>query len=574
MTEENKQDLTLAEWWETTNFDGKQMYSVNDNGELLMRSIGSLPERKVTTIELKDADIILNSLVEKFPEVEEKVKELQSEWNAEQDKLKLYGKVERLKEYLKHAAAVGNFQPIIDDIDAKEVELVKLMDENYNLKKKVAEQAEQLADSEEWKETTDRFKELTDEWKNIGFIDKDRNDELWNRIEASRDKFYERKREHHEDVEKEMLANMDLKMEVVDKAEQLAASEDWKAATQAFKDLMEEWKAIGRTMHDKNEELWNRFIAAKNAFFDKKKEHYNEIQEEQEENLKKKLVLVERAEEMQENTDWKKTSNSYKELMDEWKAIGRVPAERSDELWDRLNAAKDKFYSAKREHFQAFKVSLEDNYAQKLALLKRAKDIKSSTRWREATDEMNELMTEWKKIGPVPREHSDAIWEEFIGARKQFFKRKDEDRERRKQSAEKRIYNRESQTKNFLSKLESELKEEEDKLADFEEGLKNIDPNEKKADELKEHLTKLIGQTKKKIEHKKEKLDEVTKQLGEIEERIAEKEAKEEEKKEEPAPTKPEAKVEEPKQEEVSADVSSEADSTTTEQNDDKPKES
>lgn len=569
MTEENKQELTLTEWWATANFDGKQMYSLTDNGELTMRSIGSLPERVVTTIELNNADIILNSLVEKFPEVEEKAKELQNEWEAEQDKLKLYGKVERLKEYLKHAAAVGNFQPIIDDIDAKEVVLAQLMDENYGLKTKVAEQAEQLADSEDWKETTDKFKELTDEWKSIGFIDKDRNDQLWNRIEAARDKFYERKREHHEDVEKEMLANLDLKMEVVEKAEKLAASEDWKAATQAFKDLMEEWKNIGRTMHDKNEELWNRFITAKNVFFDKKKEHYNEIQEEQEENLKKKLELVEKAEQMQDSTDWKKTSNSYKELMDEWRAIGRVPAEKSDELWDRLNAAKDKFYNAKREHFQAFKVSLEDNYAQKLALLKRAKDIKNSTRWRETTDEMNELMTEWKKIGPVPREHSDSIWEEFIGARKQFFNRKDDDRDRRKQTAEKRIYHRHQQTKNFLSKLTSELDEEKDKLADFKEGLSNIHPDEKKADELKEHLNKLIGQTEKKIQHKEEKLDEVTQQLKEIEERIAEKEAGEH-KQEEPA-AQPQAKAEETK-EEVSADVNTSDNDTTEEQGEEEPK--
>lgn len=529
MTEENKQELTITEWWTSANFDGKQLYDLNESGDLIMRSIGSLPERVVTNIELNNADIILNSLVEKFPEVVAKADELQTEWDAEGDKLKLYGKVERLKEYLKHAAAVGNFQSIINSIDEKEVVMAQLMDDNHVQKQRVTEQAEQLADSEDWKETSNKFKELIDEWKNIGFLDKDRNDSLWARVEAARDKFYERKREHHEDVEKEMLANLDLKMEIVEKAEQFAASEDWKAATQAFKDLMEEWKNIGRTMHDKNEELWNRFITAKNVFFDKKKEHYNEIQEEQEDNYKKKLELVELAEAMQDSTDWKKISQGFNTLMDEWREIGRVPSEKSDELWDRLNAAKDKFYNAKREHFQAFKVSLEDNYAQKLALLKRAKDLQSSTRWREATEEMNELMTEWKKIGPVPREHSDAIWEEFISARKNFFNRKDDDRDRRKQTAEKRIYHRHQQTKSFLSKLESELQEEKDKLADFQEGMNNIEPDEKKADELKAHLSKLIAQTEKKVQHKEEKLDEVTKQLKEIEERIAEKEAQEKE---------------------------------------------
>ena len=76
----------------------------------------------------------------------------------------------------------------------------------------------------------------------------------------------------------------------------------------------------------------------------------------------------------------------------------------------------------------------EENYAQKLALLKRAEMLQDSTQWREATEELNELMTEWKKIGPVPRKHSNEIWERFIGARKKFFERKDANREKRKQS--------------------------------------------------------------------------------------------------------------------------------------------
>ena len=544
MTEENKKETTIAQWWEEVSFDGKQLYSINDNGEIIMQAIASYPERVVGTVGHANADIVLNSFVDKFPEVKAKVDELQTEWDAEDHKLKLLGKVERLKDYLQHAVAIGDFQSLFNSIDEKDALLTKLSDENYAIKQSIVQLAEGMADSEDWKETTNKFRQLTDEWKSSGYLDRKRNDELWARIEAAKKKFYDRKKEHHEEVEKDMLANLDLKMEVVEKAEKLAVSSDWKAATQGFKDLMDQWKAIGRTMHDKNEELWNRFIGAKNIFFDKKKEHYNEIVLEQEENYKKKLELVELAEQAQNDTDWKKTSQAFSELMEVWRSIGRVPAEKSDELWDRLNVAKDTFYNAKREHFQAFKVSLDDNYAQKMALLKRALALKNATNWREATEEINELMTEWKKVGPVPKEHSDNIWEQFIGARKHFFKRKDEDRERRKQTAERRIYDRLKQTKMFVTKIEQELEEEKEKLVDFKEGLGNIQPNEKKAGELKEHLTKLIAQTEKKVGHKQEKLDEVLVQLKEIEEKIAEKETAEKNKEEQqPKEDTPKAEV-------------------------------
>ena len=455
-------------------------------------------------------------LIEKFPEVKGKVEELSVEWIQHEDKLSLIGKFERTKEYLQHANALGNMHELYKVLANIESEAQTLIEDNYKKKLELVEKAEGLTESEDWKGTAETLKGLTDEWKEAGHLDKERNDELWARIEAARDKFFERKREHQEDVNKEMLQNLDLKMEVVDNAEKLAASDNWKDTTQAFKDLMEKWKSIGHTMHDKNEELWNRFIAAKNAFFDKKKEHFEEIKKEQEANLVLKEELVNKAIQIQESTDWGETTKAYAALMDEWKKVGRVPREKSDDIWNRFNAARDHFFGKKREHVESFKMELEDNYAQKLALLKRAEELEKSSQWREATQELNELMEEWKKIGPVPRKHSDEIWDRFIKARKSFFKRKDDNREKRKQHFERKSKERLGQTKNFISKLEAELEEEEGKLKDFHEAFENITPG-KKEKELRAHLTKLIAQTEKKIEHKREKMVEVKQQLEEME---------------------------------------------------------
>lgn len=516
MTQENSL-LPLQEWWNNLEFAYKSQYELAENGSLSRLQINDYKQHKVADIAPDNADVMFKLLVEKFADVEAKVSELAKEWDEEAgDKLKHLGKLERTKEYILHANAAGDFSSIFKVLENITAEADKLVSANYDKKLAVVEKVEGEANSEEWRQATDNIKQLVDEWKELGFVDKKRNDELWTRIETAKDKFFERKREHTEEVNKEMLQNLDLKMEIVDKAEALAASENWRKATDELKALMEQWKSVGRTMHDKNEELWQRFSAANNVFFERKKVHFEKIHAEQDENLKLKLTLVEQAEALKDNTDWNATTDAYKQLMDEWKKIGRVSKEKSDEVWNSFNAARDHFFGKKRESAAAFKLDLEDNYAQKLALLKRAETLQSSTAWKSATDELNELMDEWKKIGPVPRKHSDEIWNKFITARKTFFERKDADREKRKAYFEQKEKERVSQTGNFVDKVAAELKEEEDKLADFQDALKNITPGMKKEDELREHLTKLIGQTEHKIEHKKTKLDDAKKQLEEL----------------------------------------------------------
>lgn len=506
----------LHSWWSSMDFPGKKLYSLKENGELIMSPLGKGKERTIGTLTADNAAIVLKALTDKFQEVAAKVNELQTEWNQSEDKMKMQGKVERTRDYLGHANAAGDFEPLIQQVAVMEQELEKQMEEHYQARLKLVQQAEGLADSDNWKETTQIMRDLPEQWKQLGHTDRHRGDELWNRLEAARTKFFDRKRQNQEDVSKEMLQNLDLKLELVEKAEKIAASEDWKETTEIFRQLIEDWKKIGRTLPEKNEELWHRFITAKNAFYDRKKAHFDTIQAEQEQNYLLKQAIVEKTEALKESTEWNKTTQALTELMDEWKKIGRVPLEKADEIWDRMNAAREHFFQAKRRHFETMRVELDDNYAQKLALLKRAEALKNSSQWRDATEEMNELMTEWKKIGPVPREHSDAIWEQFIGARKAFFERKDASREHRKQMMEKQRSQRVHQTHNFYNTVQSELKEEEERLADFKEGLQNITPGPKE-NELRQHLTKLIEQTEDKIKKKQKKLESVKKELDGME---------------------------------------------------------
>jgi len=516
----NVNEMSLVSWWDEQHFPGKELFRMKDNGDVTLIPLGVYKERMIAQLSATNADSMLKALIDKFPEVETRIKELEAEWNASEDKVKLAGKVERAKEYLLHTNALGDFFTLLNLVSTWENELLSRSEESYKAKLHIVEQAEALVANDKWKETTQAFRDLAEQWRNIGNVSKEKNDELWARFEGARTGFFEHKRKHQEEQEREMMQNLDLKMELVEKAESLSNSEKWKDTTEVFKQIVDQWKAIGRTMHDKNEELWARLIAAKNNFFERKRVHFENIQTEREANYAVKLVLVERAEALKDSTDWVSTTQGYADIMEEWKKTGRIPTEKSDELWNRLNAAKDDFFNAKRQHQDVMKVALADNYAQKMALLKRAQSLKNSSHWHEATAELNEMMDEWKKIGPVPREHSQTIWEAFLEARKHFFGRKDENRDRRKKHIEQQASTRLHQARSFIYKIEEEIREEEERIADFKNGLENITPGRKEK-ELREHLTNLISQGEAKIEKKKQKLAEVQKELHDHENKTA-----------------------------------------------------
>ena len=498
----------LSGWWETLSFPGKELFRLDASGDIVLLQNSNITERVIANVSGENSGAVLNSLREKYAAAEAKVYELEVEWLATEDKLKLADKITQVKEYLQTVAAVGDLKKLALLVHDWEHTLFAITEENYAVKLKLTELAESLAESTDWKEATQALKDIGDKWKEAGYVNKGRNEKLWARIEAARKVFHDRKRLQHKEEEKDMLLNLDLKIDLVEQAESIAASTDWKTTTDTFIRLTEEWKTIGHTLNKKNEELWHRFIAAKTAFFDKKKEHSDKIQVEQENNYIVKQAIVEKAEALKDSTDWTKTTQAFAALSEEWKNTGRVPKEKGDDLWTMFNAAKDQFFGAKKVHFDALRSVQENNYNLKKEIYDRAEWLKNSTQWGSASAEMNELFEEWKTIGPIPHSYGDDMWKAFTAARKHFFARKDANREQRKQQDEDHKAARIAHDKAQVHKLFAEIKEEEANLADFHISINNITPG-KKAAELKSHLEKLIEDTTVKIKRMKEKYDAI-----------------------------------------------------------------
>lgn len=493
-----EQHLDLISWWKEQSFPGKELFKLEETGSLVLVSNSNIKERVISSITNENREFTIKGLIEKFAVVEAKTREIEVEWLATEDKLRLADKVVHFKEYLQHVNALGDFQRPALLIKDWEQAINNLIEEHYAAKLKLVEMAETFAVSEDWKEAAQAFRDITDKWKQTGHVDKNRNDTLWNRIETARKTFHDRKRHKQEEEEKDLLVNLDLKIDLVEQAESISNSVDWKNTTEVFHRLTEEWKTIGHTLNKKNEELWQRFLAAKSNFFERKRMHYNQVQQEQENNYALKLSLVEKAQALRESTEWSNTAQAYASLMEEWKKIGRVPHDKSDEVWKKFMEPQEHFYEARRRHIDEIKAVQESNYTKKLALLNRAEQLKHSSHWGDAIAEMNELLEEWKKIGYIAREHGDKMWEDFNAARKFFFARRDANRELRKQHAEAQVIARKEHAKDLVVKLRTEIKEEEEKLADFKSAIQNITPG-KKAEELRTHLANLISEGEQKI---------------------------------------------------------------------------
>jgi hypothetical protein len=170
---------------------------------------------------------------------------------------------------------------------------------NYSAKLILCEKAEELAaispeTPRQWQKVTDQVNELFRMWKTIGFAPKKVNNEVWNRFRSSLDAFYKNKKDYFKKYKEHQTENYNQKLNLCLQAEALKENEDWRSTTEELISLQKEWKKIGPVPAKFSDKIWKRFRAACDEFFHNKAEHFSNIGEKQEENLRKKLDLIEK----------------------------------------------------------------------------------------------------------------------------------------------------------------------------------------------------------------------------------------------------------------------------------------
>jgi len=317
------------------------------------------------------------------------------------------------------------------DSKAKFIEaLEEQKQKNLDAKNRIIEGLKNLIETESnLKVLNDKFKEFQDEWKNIGPVPQTESTNLWQNYHFYVEKFFDILRMNKEMRALDLKKNLESKLELCQKAESLLLMD---SINQSFKELQmlhEQWKEIGPVPEEKKEEVWERFKMASDQINARRKEYYEKIFADEQNNYNAKVVLCEQAEEVvSKASDNVKTYNEVSEKLTEilnvWKTLGPAPAKLNDEIWNRFKSTLDKFFTTKKEYFQQIKDSQMQNYNQKLNLAIQAEGIADRTDWKQATADILSLQAEWKNIGSTPRKYSDQIWKRFRAACDKFFEAK------------------------------------------------------------------------------------------------------------------------------------------------------
>ena len=288
---------------------------------------------------------------------------------------------------------------------------------NLELKTKLCEAAENLANEEDVVSAFHQLQELHQQYREIGPVSKELRDEIWNRFKAASTVVNKRHQQHFEELRAKENDNLEKKIALCEKAEEIVAQEntkakDWEERTQEVIDLQAEWKTIGFAPQKMNVKIFERFRTACDQFFTNKATFFKEMKERFAENAEKKQALVEKAKALANSTDWKSTSDKLIALQKEWKTIGMVPRKRGDQLWNEFNTACNTFFEARNQANAGAHNEERENLDKKRDIIKKLQEMSEEV-GEELQEKVQALVDEFNQIGHVPFKEKDSVYKEF-----------------------------------------------------------------------------------------------------------------------------------------------------------------
>ena len=289
---------------------------------------------------------------------------------------------------------------------------------NLEAKTRLCEAAERLADEQDVISAFHQLQKLHDEFREIGPVAKELREEVWNRFKTASTVVNKRHQQHFEALKERENANLEKKTVLCEKVENidfnaLETYNQWNDKTQEIIALQEEWKTIGFAPQKMNNKIFERFRAACDVFFQRKAEFYKDMKDNLAANLEKKTALCEKAEALQNSTDWKSTADKLTAMQREWKTIGAVPKKQSDAIWKRFNAACDAFFENRKAATSSQRSEEQQNLDKKKAVIEQLAAIDPETATAEDQAKMHDLIKEWNSIGHVPFREKDKVYKQY-----------------------------------------------------------------------------------------------------------------------------------------------------------------
>ena len=333
---------------------------------------------------------------------------------------------------------------------------------NLEIKTRLCEAAEKLADEEDIISAFHQLQELHQQYRETGPVAKELREEMWTRFKNASTVINKRHQQHFEGLRAQEEENLAKKTALCEQVEAIAKEEkkgasDWEKSTKQIIEIQNEWKTIGFAPQKMNVKIFERFRSACDDFFSRKAEFFKNMKEHFAENAEKKKALVEKAQALQDSTDWKSTSDKLIALQKEWKTIGMVPKKLGDQLWNDFLAACNKFFEARNEATAGTRNEERTNLETKRNIIEQLRQLAENTA-DNIQEKVQELVDQYQQVGHVPFKEKDKLYKEYHEVLDKLYK------ELNITTARRRLDNFKNNLKNVAKRGEDALDNERTKL--------------------------------------------------------------------------------------------------------------
>lgn len=344
-------------------------------------------------------------------------------------KFKAEGGLEDDFEYRQHDEE-REFLKVFNDfryqINSLRKEAERQKEKNLTAKNELLNKLRDLVDGEETTASMGAIKAIQEEWKSIGPVPTAQNRNLWASFNALMDRFYDARSIYFELKELDRKKNLESKTELCEKAEQLKDVKELKEAIRQLNELHEEFKHIGPVPREDQEVLWQRFKAASDAVYDRRKEFFEGQKEVYKKNQTDKEELIAQLAPFAEFKadrikEWNTKTKEILDIQKAWEKIGPVPKEAGKDTNKAFWAAFKHFFHNKNLFFKELDEIRATNQKRAEELIEQAEALKDNTDWQNTANQLMKLQQDWKKLGPTPEKNRDSLYKRFKAACDAFF---------------------------------------------------------------------------------------------------------------------------------------------------------
>lgn len=296
---------------------------------------------------------------------------------------------------------------------------------NLEAKEAFCQAAEKLSENENVVEAFRELQKLHEQWKEFGPVAKEFRDSIWDRFKAATAVINKKYQAYFEGQKEKQQENLAEKTKLCEQVEAIAGKEvkssnEWNTLSTEIEEIQKTWRTIGFATRKENQKIYDRFRAACDNFFTRKREYYSQFKDSMNENMEKKLSLIEQAEALKDSKEWKKTTEALIALQKQWKEIGAVPRKKSEQLWKRFRAACDEFFNERDKNAKP-ENDFYGNLKAKKTLVEEINEYALSGDAAADREAARAFADRWQGIGFVPFKEKDAIQASYTEAMKAKF---------------------------------------------------------------------------------------------------------------------------------------------------------